>query len=82
MCSILSVKQIQVKASIKIKNNKLGPEIEKKRIKVLIRKLVDNRTQRKKVLMKVMIAKEVIPNKQATINILKTLKLTMNRRRT
>ena len=82
MCSILSVKQIQVKASIKIKNNKLGPEIEKKRIKVLIRKLVDNRTQRKKVLMKVMIAKEVIPNKQATINILKTLKLTINRRKT
>ena len=82
MCSILSVKQIQVKASIKIKNNKLGPEIEKKRIKVLIRKLVDNRTQRKKVLMKVTIAKEELPNKQATINILKTLKLTINRKRT
>ena len=71
-----------MKASIKIKNNKLGPEIEKKRIKVLIRKLVDNRTQRKKVLMKVTIAKEVIPNKQAMIKRLKTLKLTMNRRRT
>ena len=71
-----------MKASSKIKNNKLGPEIEKKRIKVLIRKLVNNRAQRKKVLMKVMIAKEVIPNKQATINRLKTLKLTINRRRT
>ena len=81
MCSILSVKQIQVKVSLKIKINKLDPEVKKKRIKMSIRKLMNNRTQKKKVLMKMMIAKEVLPNKQATINRIKTLKLTMNRRR-